>query len=237
MKALTLITYLITFLVLESCIEYSEKMKLNNDGSGELTFAIGINKEIFSLSEARNEFKNFNEDSLKKQFKDGIEFIGSRTYMKDNNRWVEVKLKFDSMQKLQTLAKDSTQNGMIGFISLTKDKKGNWIYTRKIFPNKFDTNQGNDRNLGLLTLIFSQYKWTYELILPSKVISTNAHEVNNDSNTLKWVFSLSSLTSEKQMFAAFEYKREIKLIHIFVAGIVLVLFIVLNLIFSKIDRA
>lgn len=231
MKILALIAYLIIFLILESCIEYSEKMKLNDNGSGEITFAIGINREILSLGFGRDEFKNFNEDSIKKNFsnKEGVEFINSRTFVKNNNRWIEVKLKFDSIEKLRLL-NDSTQNGMIGFISLTKDQEGNLSYTRKIFPYN---RQNEQEENGILALMFSQYKWTYELKLPSNIISTNAHEIDNNTNTAKWTFSLSSLASEKQMVVVFEHKKEYYLIYLFIAGFILASFVAVYFIMTK----
>jgi len=224
----SLIKFLIIIsLFFTSCIEYSEKMKLNENGSGEIIFAIGINNEIFNLGKGKFEINNFNADSIKKNYlnKKGIEFVNSRTYIKNNIRWIEIELKFDSVESLNSINNDTTQNGMIGIISLSKDRNGNIKYFRKIFP--FNKNEAANGESKILSIIFSQYKWNYELQLPSKIISSNAHEVRNDSNIAKWSFSLASLNSVKSLEVTFEKKKFPWLIYSISALLIAALFIIL----------
>ncbi len=217
---------IIIFLFFTSCIEYSEKMKLNEDGSGEITFAVGINNEIFNLGKGKLELNNFNTDSIKKKYlnRKGIEFLKSRTYVKDNIRWIEITLKFDSVEYLNEINNAAAQNGMIGIISLSRDKNGNLLYTRKIFPFNKEINYNESK---ILSIIFTQYTWNYELQLPSKIISSNAHEIRDDSNIVRWSFSLASLNTEKNMEVAFEKKKFSWLFYSLSAVLIIVLFIIL----------
>lgn len=100
MKRLFAITFLSILPV--SCIQYHEKMKLNSDGSGEITFAIGVSESFLNLGGSGNELQNFDEDKIKGSFsnKEGIRVANSRTYTQDGNRWVEIKLGFESLHLL-----------------------------------------------------------------------------------------------------------------------------------------
>ena len=188
-----------------SCLDYNEKMKLNDDGSGEITFAVGLSEGLFNIGGGDTKVEDFNEDKIKSDFenKDGIKVVDSRSYTKDGNRWIEVTLNFESLEKLQQATKDSSTNGMIGKLSLTENSKGNWVFTRTIFGEK--KNSDNDSN-GMMAMMFSKYKWHYELTLPSHVISTNANEndIDRSTNTIKWTFSLASLADSKLMTVTFE---------------------------------
>ncbi|MBA4405950.1 hypothetical protein C0389_01615 [bacterium] len=209
MKRLFAITILSLLVV--GCIQYHEKMKLNFDGSGEITFAIGLSEPLFNLGGQNEEIKNFDENKIKKSFanKKGIRFINSRTYTKDSDRWVEITLGFESLQLLMESNKDSTQQAMIGSLSLEEDSKGNMVFTRKI--SRSDSSVQNDSTsdaigTGMMEMMFGQYKWKYELTVPGKIISTNAEpkDVDHNSNTLHWTLSMASLSKTQIMTVTFE---------------------------------
>lgn len=224
---------LIIFLIFTSCLQYSEKMKLNHDGSGEITFAIGMNNEIFNLGKGKFELDNFNADSIKKNYlnKKGIKFLNSRTFVNNNIRWIEITLKFDSIENLNSITDDTTQSGMFGIISLTKDKDGNIIFSRKIYP--VSKEKLTDEESKIFSLIFSQYKWNYELQLPSKIISSNAHEVKIDSNIARWSFSLASLYTEKNLNVTFEGKKFSWLIYLSGALLIIIALYFFNILNKK----
>jgi len=196
-------------------------MKLNHDGSGEITFAIGMNNEIFNLGKEKFELDNFNADSIKKNYlnKKGIKFLNRRTFVNNNIRWIEITLKFDSIENLNSISHDSIRSGMFGIMSLTKDKDGNIIFSRKIYP--VNKKEFTNEESKILSIIFSQYKWNYELQLPSKIISSNAHEVKIDSNIARWSFSLASLYSEKNLKVTFERKKYPWLVYL--TGVLLII--------------
>lgn len=197
--------------ILVSCIQYQEKMKLNTDGSGEITFSVGISESFFNLGDQSGEMKNFDESKIKENFenKKGIKLLNSRAYTQEGNKWVEIKLSFESLEALMESNKDTTQQAMIGELSLTEDAKGNMVFTRKI--SKSDQSEKNDTNsdeigTGMMEMMFGQYKWKYELILPGKIISTNAekNDVDYSSNTVRWALSMASLSQTNIMTVTFE---------------------------------
>ena len=205
-----LFAMLILSLILVSCIQYQEKMKLNSDGSGEITFAIGLSESFFNFGEKGDEIKNFDEEKIRNEFRDkkGISVINSRTYNQEGDRWVEIKLGFDSVNSLMESTKDSTQRSMIGEISLGEDSNGNMVFTRKIFNS--DSSEKNDEKsdaigTGMMEMMFGQYKWKYELSVPGKIISANAepNDIDHKTNTVKWSLSMGSLSQTQIMTVTF----------------------------------
>lgn len=239
--ALCLILLSLSFF-LTACIEYKEKLKLNDDGSGNITFAVGLSEELFKLGGDSSQVSDFKEDKIKKdwQNKKGIEFVGSKSYSKDGNKWIEISLKFESLEALQKASEDSTSKGMMGSISLTQNENGNWIFTRKIYnSNSKNENAEDSVSSGMMKMMFQQFKWQYELTLPSKIISTNADEENVDTetNTIKWVFNLASLSSSKTMTVTFEKQKSTSIVYVLIGALLLIILSVAALTLTKKKKA
>lgn len=238
MKKLILLSTLVIFLALSGCIRYNEKMKLNSDGSGELTFAIGISEEILNMGGGQGGFDEFNENKIKEDYskKDGVKYVGGKTFSKDGNKWIEVTLQFDSVEKLAAASADSSKKGMIGKITLQEDPNGNWLFTRNISEKKEgeQPDSSDAANQNMMNTMFAQYNWEYELTLPSKIISSNAlpENINQGANTVKWVYSMASLSNAQPMTVVFEKQQAVAgssmlIIIIIVVVVVVILAVVL----------
>lgn len=119
---------------------------------------------------------------------------------------------------------DSSSNGMIGKLSLTEDDNGNWVFNRTIFNDK--KNSGNDSNdsSDMMAMMFSKYKWHYELTLPSNIILTNAKEedIDRSTNTINWTFSLASLGDNQSMTVTFEKLKSTDYTYMIVGALLLI---------------
>jgi hypothetical protein len=225
--------YLFLTAVLTSCIEYHEKMKLNADGSGEITFAVGVSEQMMQMGGDNGGVKDFNEEKIKKDFegKKGIKFLGSRSYAEQGNKWIEVKLAFNSLEDLNTASKDSSNQGMLGESKLTQDASGNLVFTKILTSkNSEPDSSANTMTSGMMEMMFGKYKWTYELTLPAKIISSNADakDIDNATNTVKWVVSMASLSKPQTLTVTFEKQTSSNLTLIILAVCVV---IVLGLVF------
>jgi len=227
MKKSFLPIIILTAFIFSSCIDYTEKMKLNNDGSGEITFAVGMSESLINMSGNANDKNDFNEEKIKQNYsnKPGIEIVGSRSFVKDGNSWIEISLKFDSVENLQNASKDSSTLGMMGNISIKENENGNWVFTRKISEPNSQKESNDETNNGMLKLMFSKYRWQYELVLPSKIISTNADEknVNPEKNTVSWNFDLSSLANGQVMTVTYEKIKTTSYVYVIIGALLLIL--------------
>ncbi len=163
MKKLAYFMAVIISLSMLSCIDYKEKMKLNNDGSGEITFAIGLSEDLIKMGDGDNRIDDFNEDKIKKDYenKEGITFVKSRSYTNDGNVWIEITLEFNSVENLVNASKDSTSAGMIGQISLSNYENDNWVFQRGISNDNFNSknNPSESDSDNMMALMFSKSKW------------------------------------------------------------------------------
>ena len=217
------LSILTAILILSGCLDYKEKMKLNSDLSGEIQFSIGISEQLFNLGSNSPEMKDFNEEKLKENYskKEGIRFISSRSYSEAGNRWIEVKIAFKDIEHLMNATEDSTQKGLTGQISLIEKDNGEIVFTRNIFENesKKDTT-ADDLSKGMMNMMFGNFSWKYELIVPGEIISSNADSIVQSTNTVYWSFPLSSLSQQKLMTVTFRADKGSTLIK-YISGFVL----------------
>ena len=198
-------------LIFFGCLQYEEKMKLYSDGSGEVVSAIGINSSIFSLGNDTTSYKGFNEESIIKQFehKKGIKVLGTSRETKDGIVWIRVNLSFDSLEDLVKAAGNSSEYSMLGEMTLTENEDGNFVFERKIGSSNPDKNvEDTDDEIGkgMLGAMFGQYKWTYELTLPGKIVSTNLKEseIDRGTNQIKLSYPLATLDKVQPIKIVFE---------------------------------
>ena len=218
-----LIIFVLTFLI-AGCLEYHEKMNLNNDGSGKITFAVGISESLFNMGGGHSALQDFSDVKIKETYsnKKGIKFLGSRTYSEEGDRWIEIKLSFESVAALNEANNDSIQHSMLGKITLKQDRNGNMVFERIVAnknPVPESDSSSNSIGNGVMEMMFGQYKWKYELTLPGKIISTNAQEsdVGKSTNTVKWTISMASLSHPANLSVTFEKKTEYNLTLIILA--------------------
>ncbi|MEW5843496.1 MAG: hypothetical protein AB1775_09570, partial [Bacteroidota bacterium] len=212
------------------------------DGSGTITFAVGINQSLFGGMADSSNFKDFDESKIKEQYsgKKGIKFLGSRTYTQDGSKWVEINLSFESLQALNEANKDSMQQGMMGTINLSEDANGNMVFTRKLLakPGSAEKDSaGSELANGMMQMMFGNYKWKYELTLPGKIISTNAaqNDVDYKTNTVKWTMSLASLAPAQEMIVTFEKASKVNMTLVILG--VLIVMILAGIFIYRIKRS
>ena len=231
-----LLSFALLLTLLSGCIDYHEKMKINEDGSGEITFAVGISESLFNLGDKSGDLNNFDESKVRKNFesKPGIKLIGTRTYSSDGEKWIEIQLSFNNLEALNAVAKDSSEQAMLGNSTLTKDSNGNLVFT-KTLTNKSNQSQSdstsNEASKGMMEMMFGKYKWNYELTVPGKIISTNAEQSNIDhnTNTVKWSLSMASLSEPKILTVTFQKAGLSNLTLIILAVIAVVILAILFL--------
>lgn len=211
-------------ILLFGCLDYKEKMKLNQDLSGELSFNVGISEQLFNMGGKSGDMKEFDENKLKENYsgKEGIRFISSRTYSESGNRWIEIKVGFDSIQALMKSSTDSTHKGMIGDISISENNDGEITFSRKIFSNesKRDTTE-DELSKNMMEMMFGNYTWKYELTLPGEIISSNADSINHALSTVYWRFPLAKISNEKLMTVTFRNEKPNTLIR-YLAAIIII---------------
>ncbi len=221
--------------LLSGCLEYQEKMKLNSDGSGEVMFSFGISESLLNMESSNNDIKDFDESKINEEFKNkkGVKVLSSRTYSQAGQRWIEINLAFETLDYLISATADSTQKTILGDISLSETSDGKMIFTRKLYKEPVNTEGDSASDAvsqGMMEMIFGHFKWSYELTLPGKIISSNAaqNDIDYSTNMIKWTVSMASISKPQLMTVTFEKPiSKFKIILMVVSVIVVIVAVIL----------
>ena len=208
-------TFQISLIVLSvfftGCFEYAEKLWFNKDGSGKMTFKLGIDESLTSMLEKEagdsKENNQFDEQEMKSEFEsiDGIQITQSKSYSDKGKKWIELDLVFDSFESLAEVSNKDEKGGFIGKISIVEDEKGDQSFSREISMSE-SKEEDDEENpyAGMMENLFGQYYWEYETHFPTKILSANTADgnIDNENNKVTWTFSLLTLMKEPQIMKA-----------------------------------
>lgn len=205
----SIILGLISILAL-GCVEYDEKLWLENDLSGHLIYSFGFpdmgdGKE----DESGSDYEEFNiqdkVDSI-----EGLHLISRETFTVEekNTYYVKVELEFDHVHLLNLLNTE-----WLGSFQISRSEDGNIFYHR--YVNLFDSSPGEDDQIFSVAknAMLNQYDWTYTTYFPSRIIGENGfdHVSGRNVNYVTWQYSLSAmLNAGRTMEAAYLEKNFLK---------------------------
>lgn len=124
MKSLKKLVLVLFCLLIASCIEYEENIKLNADGSGTMSISYSMDESLVNMMGASdtsdNPFK-FDKEKVKKELQSDNVTVDSVTdFTKDGKKGIRVHLSFKDINKIpqQGMFKNRTfrlseENGML----------------------------------------------------------------------------------------------------------------------------
>jgi hypothetical protein len=218
MKRILLGLILLTsILAMTGCLNYSEETWLNQNGSGKLKMEIAISEAFMSMSGQNGEVP-FSLEKMQQSFKGakGVKLISSKSYNKNGNRVMELMIEFKSLKSLEAWMSRDNQSGDPGFIgktTMTKNKKGQVVYSRVLAfntesasPSKKGDQDDPNAAMGeeMMSGLFANYVWQYTIHFPYKVISANTanNYIDRKTNTVRWDLPLSALAKKPQHMQA-----------------------------------
>lgn len=224
---LLLLTVCISFL--SGCITYSEEMTLNKDFSGKVSIRLAISNMMFAMmGESPSSMLKEMEESFKSSEK--IALLESKTYNENDNQVFHFEIEFKSIEDLNSLQENSEEMPFIGEVSLTKEKDGKITLKRVISGGK-DKEDVDPRMKSSL----AEYKWTYELKTPYKIINANTSPayIDHKTNIVKWEVPLLSVLNEPQELTV-TMETFNPMIYIYAAGVgIILLLIVFGIVIIK----
>ena len=173
-KTIRLIMVLILALItLTGCAEIDYQVKVNKDGSGEISYIYGISKEVLeqlnvSADDFVSEMKEQAQDSdyqVESYEDENIKGFKANKHIKNLNEEFSLQEAFG-----EEYVKDTKDNGI-------KFEKGLFI-TKYSQIAELDLTTLNEEEQGITM--------TYQVKLPAKAKSSNATEVLDNGKTLKW---------------------------------------------------
>lgn len=180
----------VTLITLTGCMNINYEVKLNNDGSAEISYLMGYDKKFLgNMGISTDTLKN---DETMGEAKESVESEGYTTeaYEDDNTygfratKSVENIENFNIELGLLTEGEQADENNKIKY-------EKNLLNTKFAQDAKLDlTNMledSSEETSSMLNTMIKQMKMVYKITLPFKVGNNNATTVSEDGKTLEWV--------------------------------------------------
>ena len=222
---------LVTFLF-ASCIEYSETMWINEDGSGQLRVSASIDKNILSLTGGLTKYMKTintvvnNLDIVKdtvRNFVTGLEGIEYETidlYTKGSSINLDASITFNAAEDLNEAVYSLDRYG----INISRDIKpfdisisplneNDLLFKRKVNSIANNSLESLKEDLYFKTFesLLSMYNANFTVHFPYPITESNAtNNIDYDNTIASWDFSLSSLLNDVQTIdAKLSKKKEV----------------------------
>lgn len=189
--------------LLSGCVQYSEHLSLDRQGSGRLIFKMGIMDMESILDEDPDDSAVIMEEE--DDFGDfpGITVVDATTYAADGFVWSEITLEFESLDAL-VQALESEEFVTTGKISFA-EKDGYLMFKRTLPVLSLESEDdagmdfAEDMPIGMVEVFFADITWVYEVTFPNTIIESNAQDDDVDlaTNTVRWSVLVTDLFSEE----------------------------------------
>ena len=223
---------LLTAFLFASCIEYSETMWINEDGSGQLSISASIDKNLLSLTGGLTKYVNtintvFNNlDIVKDTVRnfviglEGIEYETIDIYTKGSSINMDASITFNASEDLNEAVYSLSKYG----INISRDIKpfdisisplneNDLIFKRKVNSITNNSLESLKEDLYFKTFesLLSMYNANFTVHFPYPITESNAtNNIDYDNTTASWDFSLSSLLNDVQAIdAKLSKKKEV----------------------------
>lgn len=221
-KTIGLIAMLIIALVmLTGCVNINYELKVNSDGSGDISYLYTFSKESLSSLgvTAQDMIGNSKQKAEESDYK-------TELYEDDNVSG------FKASKHLKNLSEDFSLQEAFDSQYVTDSNKNEFTFEKNMFETTIS--QNSEINLESMKDIASAVTMKYTVKLPSKVKESNATEVSKDGKVLTW--DLKGGETNKVEFTT----TTINILPIIIICVVVVLLIagiVLEIIFYKKKKA
>ena len=223
---------LLTAFLFTSCIEYSETMWINEDGSGQLSISASIDKNLLSLTGGLTKYMNTintivnNLDIVKdtvRNFVNGLEGIEYETidlYTKGNSINMDASITFNASEDLNEAVYSLSRYGINVSrdikpfdISISPLNENDLLFKRKVNSVTNNSLESLKEDLYFKTFesLLSMYSANFTVHFPYPITESNAtNNIDYDNTTASWDFSLSSLLNDVQAIdAKLSKKKEV----------------------------
>lgn len=223
---------LLTAFLFASCIEYSETMWINEDGSGQLSISASIDKNLLSLTGGLTKYMNTintvvnNLDIVKdtvRNFVTGLEGIEYETidlYTKGSSINIDASITFNASENLNEAIYSLSRYGINVSrdikpfdISISPLNENDLLFKRKVNSVTNNSLESLKEDLYFKTFesLLSMYNANFTVHFPYPITESNAtNNIDYDNTTASWDFSLSSLLNDVQAIdAKLSKKKEV----------------------------
>ncbi len=217
MKRLALLGLLL--LVMAGCIDYTEELWLNKDGSGRAAVNVRV-KTNYPNPQELNSYQDI----------DGIELIRKEISRDEKNKYTyyKIEFRFKSLEAFNKINTQITNADFSGRINLIRMNDGSLSLQRTISLGSLPS-EGDEIEQLIRQQPQTDSRWTYILHLPDyKIIKANADPANIDAlnGTVRWEYQTAFLWNKSQTMTV-QLKPRTKLLPLLILAVALLLLVIL----------
>lgn len=221
----------IVLFCLTGCANVNYEVKLNKDGSGEVSYIMGYDKSF--LSSMGVTANDLSDDSTLDEMKEEAEKEGFTVeQFEDENTYG-----FKASKVVENIQEEFSVENTIGESDSESDDR--ILYEKSLLKTKYSQNAKMDltfdegsstQETAMMNTIMGQMKISYKIVLPFKVGENNATTVSEDGKVLTW-----ELKSGKENTIQFVAQEDYTMMALggLVVLVVLIAIIVVAILFSK----
>jgi hypothetical protein len=205
----------LVLLIMAGCVDYTEELWLNKDGSGNVKMLIGV----LTNYENQKEINRLLDQP-------GITLISKSVYRKDNYTYYKLEFRFKSLEAFNSLNDQVSNADFFGRITLNKEKDGTISMRRQISLGSMNADEDEIEQL-FKSMNVDNLKWRYKMHLPWKIVSSNAAPGNVDykENTVSWEYQIRYLWNKSQIMTA-QMKKAFPLLPVILLGVAILIIII-----------
>ncbi len=185
------VTSLVVFL-LSSCIGIESRIKINNDGSGQLTLKYRVSRLITHLESTETKGNVVPLPLSREEFErtvnntDGLELVSYSRKKDEVDIHIEAKINFNSIDALSVM-----DNRNENSFSL-RSEQGNRVVSQIIYAGSHGEAPTRD-SLEMMETFFSGYNLIFIVETPDEIYKHNLGELSADKRSVTYQISIPEL--------------------------------------------
>lgn len=205
----TLTMVLIALLFFASCMGAESKIKINNDGSGNIFFTYRISQMLLNMGESMGESEEGSEEDTKSEVPlpitkedfeknvegiDGLELIEVTQTETEQDIIITAQLKFDNVEAL-------SQSEAFSEWPVTFKKEGNgYVYSQLL--SEGTANDGDspidEESISMVESMFAGYEFSFSIEAPTVIKDHNIGELSADKKTVSYTIPIADMMRIKE---------------------------------------
>lgn len=196
----TVVTLLVLFL-LSSCIGIESRIKIKNDGSGQLTLKYRVSRLITHLESEETKGNVVPLPLSREEFErtvkniDGLELVSYSRKEDEVDIHIVAKVNFNSIEDLSAM--DNRNENNFSF----RSEQGNRVISQIIYPGS-DGEAPTMDSLEMIETFFSGYNLTFIVETPAEINKYNLGELSADKRSVTYQISIPEILgdNDKKIF-------------------------------------
>ena len=204
MKSLPFALFALPLMALVSCVDYTEEFTIKANGSGTIHSVISMKTEL-----AKDDPYQLQSD-LEAMFanSDGLSLAAFSVDRDSDRQITDFTVAFDHVKDLKSALANGGSEVAKYFGSFEAEEQDDRFLMKRTIDLSGSADSEEKSGLGsaikklFVSATMKDSYLTYRMTFPTEVLSANSSEIDSESNTVKWTFSVSEAVKSPLVMTA-----------------------------------